>query len=98
MFAESIENEVLETTVSMVDGHRFWHFFYPGELLAINELKFYGDEAEEQPFRYLIDYVSGKVGTTRADDGKPTFLKEYTFTHASSNGTGKKEYKTDCIR
>lgn len=80
-FNRDVPTETVETKISMVDGHRFWHFFYAGELLGIDELEFYNGEAGEQPFRYLIDYVSGKVGTTIAGSGSPIFLKEYTITH-----------------
>lgn len=81
IFNEAVATETLETTISMVDDHRFWHFFYAGQLLGIDELEFYNGDEREQSFRYLIDYVSGKVGTTVASDGNPLFLKEYTITH-----------------
>lgn len=80
IFEGDVPSQTLETTISMVDGNRFWHFFYAGELLELNELKFYND-GDEQSFSYLIDYVGGKVGTTIADSGRAAYLKEYTFTH-----------------
>lgn len=84
LFERSVPKEKSEVTISMVDDHRFWHFFYPGELVEVNEgeIEFYS-ESSGNPFRFLIDYVSGKVGTTVADDGNAMFLKEYTLTYNS---------------
>ncbi|MCT8136615.1 transglutaminase domain-containing protein [Anaerobacillus sp. CMMVII] len=76
MFERSVPKDTRESTISMVDDHRFWHLFYPGELVEVGDLEFYNEQSD---YRYLIDYVSGKVGTT--SDEKPVFLKEYTFTY-----------------
>lgn len=80
MYDRNTPLEKKQVTISMVDDHRFWHFFYPGELIEVEEQEFYSKQDE---FRYIIDYVSGKVGTTTSDDGKPLFLKEYTLTYNS---------------
>ncbi|MFN7252993.1 MAG: DUF3488 and DUF4129 domain-containing transglutaminase family protein [Anaerobacillus sp.] len=79
LYEQMVPKEQKETTISMVDDNRYWHFFYPGELVEIDndKVSFYSSD----DFRYLIDYVSGKVGTTTGTDGKPLFLKEYTLTY-----------------
>lgn len=80
-FDWDVKKEEREATVTMVSDIRFWHFFYPGELIHIdeNDVHFYSNIDE---YQYLIDYVSGKVGTTN-NDGKPLLLQEYTFTYNS---------------
>lgn len=82
LYDQKVQKDLQETTVTMVDGNQFWHFFYPGELVEVNtdKLSFYSLQGG---FRYLIDYVSGKVGTTTSEDGKAAYLKEYTLTYHS---------------
>ncbi len=81
MYERGVAQETNEAKITMVSDHRYWHFFYPGELsmVAEDDIVFYSGEEESQ---FLIDYVSGKVGTT-TDDGKPLFMKEYTLTYQS---------------
>lgn len=79
LYERGVPKEAAEATITMADGYRFWHFFYPGQLLSIQEEALTFDKNENQNFRYLIDYVSGKVGTTTENDGDPRLLAEYTF-------------------
>ncbi|RXJ01359.1 DUF4129 domain-containing protein [Anaerobacillus alkaliphilus] len=81
MYDLSVAQETNEATITMVNDHRYWHLFYPGELSKVDRdgIVFYSGEEDSQ---FLIDYVSGKVGTT-TDDGKPLFLKEYALTYQS---------------
>lgn len=80
LYDQSVSKEKAEVTISMVDNYRFWHFFYPGELTGIKEIKF--DSAEDdQSYSFLIDYVSGKIGTTTTEDEEPLYLKEYKLNY-----------------
>ncbi|UTW70463.1 hypothetical protein KHA80_08560 [Anaerobacillus sp. HL2] len=53
--------------------------FYPGELLEIDEEKLVFSEQSEEPFQYLIDYVSGKVGAFNRENGDGVLLQGYTL-------------------
>ncbi|OIJ14921.1 hypothetical protein BKP35_05650 [Anaerobacillus arseniciselenatis] len=82
LYDRNVPKEKLEATITMRNDARFWHFFYPGELIEVNEnqIEFYSD-SQGSPFQFLIDYLTGKVGTTNAEDESALFLQEYTLTY-----------------
>ncbi len=82
LYDRNVPKDKLEATITMVNNHRFWHFFYPGELIEINEEQIRFDaDSKGKPFQFLIDYVTGKVGTTNAENESAMFLEEYTLSY-----------------
>lgn len=81
LYEQNVQFNTEEVTISMVDEQPFWHFFYPGELLEVDEEKLIFSSQSEEPFHYLIDYVSGKVGAVNRESGDGVLLQEYTLTY-----------------
>lgn len=77
LYEPSVKTNKQNVSISMVGGQSFWHLFYPGQVLSIEELR----TKESSDLTFLLDYVGGKIGTVKSENGNRLLLEEYQITY-----------------
>lgn len=77
LYDPTVTSDLLDVQISMVDGQSFSHFFYPGQLVSVDDVEFIEEPGEWQ---FVLDYVSGKVSSIQGNNN-PISLQTYKITY-----------------
>lgn len=79
LYEPTVKTTKQDVSISMVDGQSFWHLFYPGQVLSIEDLR----TKEPSEITFHLDYVSGKLGIVKNENRERLLVEEYQMIYDS---------------